>query len=121
MNEKRVDPSRELTGMVVAAYYRVFRKLRAHPTYPCSHFAQALAEEIGSANLEVDTRRPTGSPLDFVVGNLVVVQVEKVPHLNGAHLSLLCNGLKRSQGTVGLLFNFGSARPQFRRVQKENL
>jgi GxxExxY protein len=57
---------------------------------------------------------------DLLVENCVLLGLKAVMGLDGAHEAQLLHYLRATEIEVGLLFNFGSTKPQFRRIILEN-
>lgn len=76
-------------------------------------FAREIEQEIFYKNLPepIGTRRA-----DFVVENLVLVEIKAVAKLDEVHLAQVLNYLKAYRLEVGLLINFGSKSMDVRRV-----
>jgi GxxExxY protein len=53
---------------------------------------------------------------DLLVEKTVVVELKAVDRLNGAHIGQLMNYLKAGGLRIGLLFNFGRPRLEYKRV-----
>lgn len=53
---------------------------------------------------------------DLIVENIVIVELKAVDALNQSHTSQILNYLKASNLQVGLLFNFGKPRLEFKRL-----
>jgi GxxExxY protein len=89
-------------------------------------YQRALEEELIIQDLEfsrekemsifykgrlVGTRR-----VDFLVGQLICVELKSLIHLEDVHLAQAINYLEAYNLEVGLLINFGATKLEFRRV-----
>jgi GxxExxY protein len=61
--------------------------------------------------VHIGTRR-----VDFLVENIVSVEIKAVSHLEDTHLAQAINYLEAYQIEIGLLINFGAKSLQFKRV-----
>lgn len=57
---------------------------------------------------------------DLVVSNSVLIELKAIQSLDRSHKAQVMNYLRATELEVGLLLNFGSSRPQFRRIVFEN-
>ena len=97
------------------------------PGYKEEVYEAALAAELQQRNFRAVRQVPTPVMyheeqvalfyLDLVVENQVVVELKAFSHqLTNDELAQMLNYLKASQLPVGLLFNFGRRRLEYRRV-----
>lgn len=116
----------ELTGQIVAAFYRVFYDLRSRAGCREAQLIEALAVELRQRGLDICrevgvTRRYRATDIgagfaDLVVEELVAVEVKKVKRVTAEHRAQLKSYLMDGGWAVGLLLNFGAAEPQVQRV-----
>jgi GxxExxY protein len=57
---------------------------------------------------------------DLIVNRLMLVELKAVQTLDRSHEAQVMNYLRATELEVGLLFNFGGSKPQFRRIILEN-
>jgi GxxExxY protein len=57
---------------------------------------------------------------DLVVDGSVLIELKAVQNLDRTHEAQIMNYLRATELEVGLLLNFGSPKPQFRRIIFEN-
>jgi GxxExxY protein len=57
---------------------------------------------------------------DLVVEGCVLIELKAVQNLDRSHEAQVMNYLRATELEVGLLLNFGSPKPQFRRIVFEN-
>ena len=74
-------------------------------------FSREHVMPIYYKNEHIGTRR-----VDFLVENVICVELKAVIQLDDAHLSQAINYLEAYDLEVGLLINFGSKSMQFKRV-----
>jgi GxxExxY protein len=74
-------------------------------------FARELEQTIYYEGVDVGTRR-----VDFLVENVVLVELKAVSTLENVHLAQAINYLEAFSLEVGLLLNFGSTKLEFRRL-----
>ncbi len=65
---------------------------------------------------DVGTRR-----VDFFVNNRIMVEIKAITNLDDVHLAQAINYLEAYNLEIGLLLNFGSKSPQFKRVHNNSL
>ena len=65
-------------------------------------------------NKQIGTRR-----VDFLVENLISVELKAIIQLEDVHLAQAINYLEAYDSEVGLLINFGAKSLQFKRVQNK--
>jgi len=116
----------DLTGEILSCYYLVYRTLSNRPGYSEINYARSLANELKLRGLSVSeqvhvVRRYRGSEvgsdfIDLLVENKVVIEVKKSTRIRPEHLHQAKTYLVDSGLAVGLVLNFGSAEPSFKRV-----
>jgi len=116
----------ELTGQIVAAFYRVFYDLRSRAGCREAQLVEALVVELRQRGLAADkevgvTRRYRATAIgagfaDLVVEELVAVEVKKVKRVTAQHRAQLKSYLVDGGWAVGLLLNFGGAEPEVQRI-----
>jgi GxxExxY protein len=57
---------------------------------------------------------------DLVVESSVLIELKAIQNLDRVHEAQIMNYLRATELEVGLLLNFGSPKPQFRRIVFEN-
>jgi GxxExxY protein len=75
------------------------------------HFVREMEQAIYYEGINVGTRRA-----DFVVENLVMVELKALVNLEDVHLAQAKNYVVAYNFSVGLLINFGAASLQFKKV-----
>lgn len=120
----------DLTGEIIQAFYDVFYRLRGRGGYSEDNLVDALALELRRRGLEVRqevgvTRRYRATDIgqgfaDLVVEELVAVEVKKVQRLTARHRAQLKSYLIDGGWAVGLLLNFGGAKPETHRLYEAN-
>jgi GxxExxY protein len=119
---------RATTEKIIGVYYDVYNEL-GHG-FLKSVYAEALAITFNDAGLKIARevavpvwfrgRRIGEYKADMLVEDKILVELEAVPSLHASHQAQLMHYLKATTFEVGLLFNFGGARPEFRRTVFEN-
>ncbi|KQC01129.1 GxxExxY protein [Pedobacter sp. Hv1] len=79
-------------------------------------FGREIEQTIFYEDIEVGKRRA-----DFIVENIVVVEVKAVINLENVHLAQAKNYVVAYKFPIGLLINFGSTSLQFKKVYNNNL
>jgi 3-deoxy-manno-octulosonate cytidylyltransferase (CMP-KDO synthetase) len=115
----------EITGEIIGASMEVHRSMgRGFQEYI---YQRALEKELKKKNLSVKPEfelpvyykneqiglRKT----DFLVNDLICVEIKAVSDLDNTHLAQALNYLEASGKEVGLLINFGASSLQFKRLQ----
>lgn len=113
-----------LTGQIIGAYYHVYNRL-SH-TYPERIYENAMMQELRRRGIPVARQEefkilykkmPVGlQKLDLFVDQEIVVELKAAPRLTRLHEAQTYSYLKATKKEVGLLFNFGGAKPQFKRL-----
>jgi GxxExxY protein len=78
------------------------------------HFAREYEMPVFYKDKQVGTRR-----VDFLVGNVVSVELKALIKLEDVHLAQAINYLEAYNLEVGLLLNFGAKSLEFKRVQNK--
>lgn len=115
----------DLTYRIIGAAMAVHNHLG--PGYKEEVYERALAAELGERNIATARQfqvevwhagvQVALFYLDLFVEGTVVVEVKALPHqLTNDELGQVINYLKAACAPVGLLFNFGRRRLQYRRV-----
>lgn len=117
-----------ITGDIIGAAMEVHRVLG--PGFQESIYQRALQKELLVKKLkavsefempifykgdQIGLRR-----VDFLVDNIICVEIKAVSNLDDVHLAQALNYLEASANEVGLLINFGSSSLQFKRLQKKD-
>jgi GxxExxY protein len=114
-----------LTFKIIGAAMAVHNKLG--PGYKEEIYERALALELNSREIEVQTQYPVSVEmddeqvalfyLDLFVENQVVVEIKAFSHpLTNDELAQVINYLKATDAPIALLFNFGRRKLDYRRV-----
>jgi len=114
-----------LTFKIIGAAMAVHNKLGSG--YKEEIYERALALELNSRELEVQTQYPVSVEmddeqialfyLDLFVENQVVVEIKAFSHpLTNDELAQVINYLKATDAPIALLFNFGRRKLDYRRV-----
>ena len=113
-----------LTGAIIGAYYEVYN--HTSRTYPEYIYERALMEELrlrGIASTQQDEyaifykgRQVGAQRLDLFVVRQVVVENKVTDKLTRLNKAQCISYLKTVDKPVGLLLNFGSAKPEFHRL-----
>lgn len=77
-------------------------------------FSRELEMSIYYKEIHVGTRR-----VDFLINNLIMVELKAVARLDDSHLAQAINYLEAYKLDTGLLINFGSKSLEFKRVTNE--
>jgi len=114
----------DLTGRIIGAYYEVYN--HTSRTYPEYIYERALIHELRSQGLACTQQdeyqifykdRIVGiQRLDLFVVQEVVVENKVAETLTKRHKAQCISYLKTVNKPVGLLLNFGSAKPNFHRL-----
>lgn len=78
-------------------------------------FSRELEMTIHYEEVEVGTRR-----VDFLVENVVMVELKAMSQLDDAHLAQVLNYLEAYKLETGLLINFGGRSLEFKRAANEH-
>lgn len=113
----------DTTAAVLGAFFRVYNQLG--PGFLESVYAGALAIELTkrgipfarevAATVWYEGQAVGWFHADLIVDGRVLVELKAVEALNEAHGRQVVNYLHATGIGVGLLLNFGAARPQVRR------
>jgi GxxExxY protein len=118
-------PYQDITFKIIGAAMRVHSRLG--PGLKEIHYQRALAEELRGANLHVSEEYPLEIYdlenwlgrlyLDLLVEIAVIVEIKAFPHLltNEETAQVICY-LAATGHKVGLLFNFGRKRLEYKRI-----
>ncbi len=113
-----------LTGNIIGVYYDVYNGLSR--TYPEAIYEKAMMSDL--AHLGIPCLRQEEYAifykewlvgrqiLDIFVADEVVVELKVLPELTRLNAAQTMSYLKTTGKEVGLLCNFGSAKPEFKRV-----
>jgi 3-deoxy-manno-octulosonate cytidylyltransferase (CMP-KDO synthetase) len=115
----------EITGDIIGAAMEVHKQLgRGFQEYI---YQRALEKELHKKNLSVKVEQEMPvyykneqiglRKVDFLVNDLVCVEIKAVSTLEDVHLAQSINYLETSGKGVGLLLNFGGPSLQFKRLQ----
>ncbi len=112
----------KVTDRIIRGFYNVYNCLG--PGFLEKVYEEALCHEFRTLNLDYVQQKPihvyyNGTVVghfvcDFLVENMVIVEVKAVSELLPVHDSQLINYLKATSKDVGLLLNFG-LEPQIKR------
>src|SRR5262245_2850128 len=113
-----------LTEKIIRAYYNVYNGLSR--TYPEFIYENAMIQELQHSRITCVRQEeysifykewPVGKQrLDIFVAEEVVVEIKIKPHLTPLDQAQTISYLKTTGQQVGLLFNFGNTKPEFRRL-----
>jgi 3-deoxy-manno-octulosonate cytidylyltransferase (CMP-KDO synthetase) len=115
----------EITGEIIGASMEVHRTMG--PGFQEYLYQRALEKELIKRKLSV--KKEFDLPVyykneqiglrktDFLVNDLVCVEIKAVSTLEDVHLAQALNYLEASGKEIGLLINFGAASLQFKRLQ----
>jgi len=90
------------------------RSLAVEMTRQGLHFRRELEMTIYYEGVEVGTRR-----VDFLVADIVMVELKAVSKLDDNHLAQGLNYLEAYKLEIGLLLNFGAKSLDFHRITNE--
>lgn len=125
-NSKLLHP--ELTEKILGVYYDVYNEI-GHGFLE-SVYSSCMFLALTKAGMSV--RREVPVPVyfrgqdvgqfkaDLVVDGSVLIELKAVQNLDRSHEAQVMNYLRATELEVGLLLNFGSPKPQFRRIVFEN-
>ena len=118
----------ELTEKVIGVYYDIYNEV-GHGFLE-SVYSNCMHLALRSEGLSVQREVPIpvyfrGSDVgqfkaDLVVEGCVLVELKAVQNLDRSHEAQVMNYLRGTQLEIGLLFNFGGHKPQFRRFAFAN-
>jgi GxxExxY protein len=118
----------ELTEKIIGVYYDVYNEIGhgfLESVYSnCMHRASADA----GLSVEKEVAIPVyfrgwdvgNFKADLVVNGLILLELKAALNLDRSHEAQVMNYLRATTLEVGLLFNFGGSKPQFRRIVFEN-
>ena len=119
----------ELTEKILGVYYDVYNEI-GHGFLE-SVYNNCMFFALTKAGMSVRREGPVpvyfrGQDVgqfkaDLVVDNSVLIELKAVQNLDRTHEAQAMNYLRATELEVGLLLNFGSPKPQFRRIVFENL
>jgi GxxExxY protein len=115
---------RELTEKIIGVYYDVYNGLSR--TYPESIYESAMMRDLGQQRIRCTRQEEYRifyrewlvglQRLDIFASETVVVELKVRPYLTRLDQAQTTSYLKVTGQQVGLLFNFGSPEPEFKRV-----
>ena len=118
----------ELTEKIIGVYYDVYNEI-GHGFLE-SVYSNCMHRALTQAGLSA--QREVSIPVyfrgwdagqfkaDLVVNALVLLELKAAQSLDRSHEAQVMNYLRATELEVGLLFNFGGTKPQFRRIIFEN-
>ena len=118
----------QLTEEIIGVYYDVYNEV-GHGFLE-SVYANCMHRALSQAGLTAE--REAAIPVffrgwdvgqfkaDLVVNRLILVELKAVQSLDRSHEAQVMNYLRATELEIGLLFNFGASKPQFRRIILEN-
>jgi len=119
---------RELTEQIIGIYYDVYNEV-GHGFLE-SVYGNCMSLALNSAGLSVQREVPIpvyfrGMDVgqfkaDLVVEGCILIELKAVQNLDRSHEAQIMNYLRGTQLEIGLLFNFGGSKPQFRRFAFAN-
>lgn len=115
---------RELTEKIIGVYYDVYNGLSR--TYPEFVYENAMMRDLGRQQVRCTRQEEYRilykeglvglQRLDIFASETVVVEVKVKPQLSRLDQAQATSYLKATGRQVGLLFNFGSLEPEFKRL-----
>jgi GxxExxY protein len=117
-----------LTELILGVYYDVYNEI-GHGFLE-SVYSNCMYAALNTAGIPV--RREVPIPVyfrgydvgqfkaDLLTQDCVLIELKAVQNLDRSHEAQVMNYLRATQLEVGLLLNFGSSKPQFRRIVFEN-
>jgi GxxExxY protein len=118
----------ELTDKIIGAYYDVYNEVGHR--FLESVYSNCMYLALRSKGLSAQREVPIpvylrGSDVGqfrahLVVNGCVLIELKAVQNLDRSHEAQVMNYLRGTQLEVGLLFNFGGHKPQFRRFAFAN-
>jgi GxxExxY protein len=118
----------ELTEKIIGVYYDVYNEI-GHGFLEAV-YRNAMEIALTEAGLLVQREVPVpvrfrGQEVgtyraDLLVANCIVLELKAVSALDRSHEAQLLHYLRATEVEIGLLFNFGGPKPQFRRIVPEN-
>jgi GxxExxY protein len=121
---RRMESFDRLTESIIGAAFEVSNTL-GHG-FMETIYRKALVHELGIRGLSVGEEVPFDvvykeTPLgryycDMLVEKAIVIELKAIDRLNATHVGQLLNYLKAAGLKVGLLFNFGRPKLEFKRV-----
>ena len=118
----------ELTEKILGVYYDAYNEI-GHGFLESAYNNCML---FALTNAGISVRREVPVPVyfrgqnvgqfkaDLVVNNSVLIELKAVQNLDRSHEAQVMNYLRATELEAGLLLNFGSPKPQFRRIVFEN-
>ncbi|MFH1718086.1 MAG: GxxExxY protein [Planctomycetota bacterium] len=113
----------EITGPVIGAAMEVHKIMG--PGFLESVYEEAFAIELDLRNVSYKRQHPIdifykGKPAkhficDFIIENLVVVELKAISQLSDIEKAQILNYLKATKLPVGLLLNFGAQSLEYKR------
>ena len=126
--EKSILLYPELTEKIIGVYYDVYNEI-GHGFLE-SVYSDCMKLALTQAGLSV--QQEVAIPVyfrghdvgkfkaDLVVNNCILVELKAAQNLDRTHEAQIMNYLRATPLEVGLLFNFGASRPQFKRFAFAN-
>lgn len=118
----------ELTEKIIGIYYDVYNEIGRGFLEPVYRNAMQIA--LAEAGLVAQREFPIpvwfrGQEVgqfrgDLLVASCVLLELKAVNALDRSHEAQILHYLRATEVEIGLLFNFGGTRPQFRRIVFEN-
>ncbi len=113
--QARRNALNELSGKIIGLCIEIHRELG--PGLLESAYEECLAYELTNAGLEFERQKPLpvsykkvkldcGYRLDFVVQNMIIVELKAIEELRPIHEAQLLTYLKLDRKALGLLINF---------------
>jgi GxxExxY protein len=117
----------ELTGQIIRVYYDIYNGLSR--TYPEFIYENAMMAELIGRQIKCTRQEQYqifykewlvgAQRLDIFVAGEIVVELKATLQLTRLNQAQTMSYLKTTGQQVGLLFNFGSDTPQFKRVFRD--
>jgi GxxExxY protein len=115
---------KELTHAIIGVYFDVYNGLGR--TYPEFVYEKAMLHDLRHKGISCLRQEEYQvfykewlvglQQLDLFIANEVIVELKAVSHLTARHEAQTFSYLKAFNKQVGLLFNFGGSKPEFKRL-----
>lgn len=118
----------DLTKKILGVYYDVYNEMG----YGFLESVYSNCMEIALTSVDLAVHQQLMIPVwfrhrdvgkfraDLVVENRILVELKAVQTLDSSHEAQVINYLRATELEIGLLLNFGSTKPQFKRIIFEN-
>ncbi|MBI9045169.1 MAG: GxxExxY protein [Anaerolineaceae bacterium] len=120
----------DTTDKIIGCFFKVLSSNRKYRGYSEASFSAALAIELQDKGFRVREqvalrqmykKRQVGIEYaDMIVNDLIVIEIKKVGHIKENHINQALSYLQDSGLAVGLILNFGSYKPQIKRIYEKS-